>query len=132
MEGKSNNPYHFYLKPTITNFYPDIIGCGNNEVLTIEGENLITDKARILIRCKKDACGFSAIVPQENIIYQSNKMIKLKIDCDMDVGGNYACGRIMPVYSGFIVEKQDVIAPFSYSPRSLKIIRNRKEGTCKE
>lgn len=126
VEGKLDNPYHYYLKPSITNFYPSIIECGSSDVLTIEGENLITDRARVLVTCIKDRCTFNAAIPQENIIYQSNNMIKAKIDCTMDVGHNTACGRIMSVHSGFVVEKYGVIAPFSYSPTKLKIIKDKK------
>ncbi len=110
---------HSYLAPIVTNFSPDTIRCGQNEVLTIAGINLLSDKTRVLIWCTKDGCGFNAIIPSTKFISQTDTTITLNIPCELNVGGS-ACGNIFPTTSGFIIDK-DGMRGESNSPRKLYI-----------
>ena len=110
---------HSFLAPVVSNFSPDTIHCGENEVLTITGKNFLSDKTRILIWCTKDGCGFNAIIPSTKFLSLTDTAIILNIPCELNVGGS-ACGSIFPTTSGFYVGKEGLNSDVN-SPRKLYI-----------
>jgi hypothetical protein len=96
----------FYKKPIINSFYPDTV-LADVDTLTIYGENLLSKDSKVLIRTKKQACGFHKPVPKENIILHSKNEIKLIIPSVFKKGGS-ACGTGFYPVHGFIISKGDV------------------------
>ncbi len=107
------------LAPFVSDFSPDIIQCGETEVLTIKGNNFQSDKTQILIWCTKDDCGFYATIPSTKFLTLTDTTITLNIPCELNIGGS-ACGSIFPTTSGFIVGKAGLFVDSS-SPRKLTI-----------
>jgi hypothetical protein len=110
---------HSLRTPIITNFSPDTIHCGTNEVLTITGRNFLSEKTQILIWCTKNGCGFNGIIPSTNFLSLSDTTITLNIPCELDIGGS-ACGSIFSTTSGFHVGKKGLRYD-NKSPRKLYI-----------
>ncbi|MCW5924621.1 MAG: hypothetical protein KIS77_20045 [Saprospiraceae bacterium] len=109
----------YFLKPRIDRFHPDTVAAGSAQVVTVEGQYLLSEKTWIGIPCQQGHC----FIKEENIIELTENCIRFIVP----VAAEGSVGRVenIPLASAkFMVLKQTGNSQaFDYTRTPLAIIR---------
>jgi hypothetical protein len=111
-------PLSYFLKPQIDRFYPDTVTAGSGQIITVEGQWLLSEKTWIGIPCQQGHC----FIKEENIIELTDNRIRFIVP----VAAEGSVGRIenIPFTSTkfMVLKRTGNSQTFDYTKTSLTVI----------
>ncbi|GAB4497279.1 MAG: hypothetical protein OHK0019_30610 [Saprospiraceae bacterium] len=112
-------PLSYFLKPQIDRFHPDTVASGSTQVVTVEGQYLLSEKTWIGIPCRQGHC----FIKDENIVELTDNRIRFIVP----VAAEGSVGRVenIPLASTkfMVLKRTGNSQAFDYSQTPLTIIR---------